>query len=228
MRALKGANFFSLRFWACLSLKSCSSTAHCLKRQGGGCLTMGGLSGLFFRKRVGGALAMTAASSSEESSPRLKRTIVAFPSRALQLFAGALGRGYLALFEPARTLFSSDAFEARLVCVRSSRPAARELRWLNARPQMPPQTDPYHRGIRYLQARTDTFTRRGPLRRDFAAPPGSPDAVGALPLTRCASYLSRARTSERDACVGSTSPGELCLRKTRQGDAPHSLDADAF
>ena len=36
---------------------------------------MGGLSGLFFRKRVGGALAMTAASSSDESSPRLKRTI---------------------------------------------------------------------------------------------------------------------------------------------------------
>ena len=59
---------------------------------------------------------------------------------------------------------------------------------------------PYQRGIRYLQARTNTFTAVPDIacRCEALQRRGQPtDAVGALPLTLCASYLSRARTSER-------------------------------
>ena len=56
---------------------------------------------------------------------------------------------------------------------------------------------PYQRGIRYLQARTYTFTRHCVPLRALQRRGQPTDAVGALPLTLCASYLSRARTSER-------------------------------
>ena len=60
---------------------------------------------------------MTAASSSEESSPRLKRTIVSSSGRA-----GSVCRCFARLLTQflrrrALRLFSIDAFERRLECV---------------------------------------------------------------------------------------------------------------
>ena len=49
-----------------------------------------------------------------------------------------------------------------------------------------------------------------------------PDALR-IPRSR-----PRAPETVRDACVGSHKQGKLCCSKRAQGDAPHSLDADAL
>ena len=115
-------------------------------------------------------MAMTAASSSDESSPRLKRTIVSSSGRAQRLQVVWAPNSVLSLARAAVSRFLERCLRAKARAQVGSAVASPEAAIAQCAPRAVGKLTPYHRGIRYLQARIDTFTRRrGPLRETCSA-----------------------------------------------------------